>query len=498
MVIVGVAGAGLATSGMASRARGLTAVRPAPLQVRYTGGATVRIFGRLVAVVGGRRAVAAVTFELDGHAVASDATAPYTVTLLPGDARLGRHVLRVVAVLRDGSHVSSRMVGVTVARARRAVRVASPRRGFGDAVSALARGGAVVRLLPGDYRNVSIKLGPGSILLGDGGAVLHAPAGPYASVLFVAGDGVLVSGVAIEGAGEGEGAGHAVEIGPSRGVVLRRLRVTRTRVDGVNVWGKVDDASIQDSSFDGAGTAAAGVVAAVADADDVSVIRTRIRRFREFGINFAQSGFGRIDRGRENLALDNVISDISAPIDTQGRSQGAIWSGGPAATIVGNRIHRIGWDGIETVGTSDGVVIARNHVSETRTGVYLEHQTTRSRIVGNSISDVFTGINVEWRYGGIGSYANVFSQNRIARARGHGIFIDTGSYGNLVTGNVIDARTGTAVVLQGSYGNSIIANHVCGGAKGIVQQTGLAEDGTPIAPTGNRLVGNFATARCGR
>ena len=62
-----------------------------------------------------------------------------------------------------------------------------------------------------------------------------------------------------------------------------------------------------------------------------------------------------------------------------------------------------GWDGIETVGSSYQVVIARNAISRTRVGIYLEHATHSSLISRNVITDVRTGINVEWFYDGIGS-----------------------------------------------------------------------------------------------
>ena len=72
------------------------------------------------------------------------------------------------------------------------------------------------------------------------------------------------------------------------------------------------------------------------------------------------------------------------------------------------------------------MVAVRNRISDTRTGIYLEHATNDSPFVSNQISRVGTGINVEWRYDGVGSNGNRFSSNRIAEAANAGIFVDTG------------------------------------------------------------------------
>ena len=462
---------------------------------RYTGGAKVAWGGTLT----GRVAVpdvAAVTFLIDGEPYVSDTTFPYVVPLIPETVAPGRHVVTVVAVRRDGTRLRSRTTSIQVARGSVREIVASPGRRFAAAAEALSRGHVTVRLLPGLYRNVALRLGTGSVLVGGEQVVLAPPAGGYTSVVFVAGDDVSLSGITIDGRGQGGGDGHAIEVGPSRHVLVRKVRVRHTRTDGVNIWGKVDDASVQDSSFDGDGAAAAGVVAGISDTGDLSVMRTRLSRFREFGINFAQTRFDLTARGLRNVALDNTITDIRAPIDTQGRNQGGIWSGGARAAIIGNSIARTGWDGIETVGTSTGVTIARNDVRSTRTGIYLEHATNRSSVRGNTIRSVRVGVNVEWRYGGVGSANNFFLDNHIA-PESTGIFIDTGSDGNFVKNNVIATRTASAIVLQGSSHNTAAANVACGRSDpAIKERVGLAEDGHPVHPKANRMSANRGEPSC--
>ncbi len=61
------------------------------------------------------------------------------------------------------------------------------------------------------------------------------------------------------------------------------------------------------------------------------------------------------------------------------------------------------------------MVAVRNRISQTRTGIYLEHSTNNSQFVSNQISKVGTGFKVEWRYDGVGSNRNRFSSNRSPR-----------------------------------------------------------------------------------
>ena len=107
-----------------------------------------------------------------------------------------------------------------------------------------------------------------------------------------------------------------------------------------------------------------------------------------------------------------------------GTNEGGIWTGGVEAAVIGNTVRRARWDGIETVGSSTRTTIVRNRISDTRTGVYLEHSTHRSLIARNVIVDALTGINVEWWHEGEGSRRNTFAYtDRPART---GIFVDVG------------------------------------------------------------------------
>jgi parallel beta-helix repeat protein len=230
------------------------------------------------------------------------------------------------------------------------------------------------------------------------------------------------------------------------------------------------------------------------EGNDVSVVRTRVSRFRDYGINFVQVPHDNTSSGLRALALDNVVLDIDHPGDTQGTTEGGIWSGGARAAIIGNIVRRAGWDGIETVGSSHEVSIVGNRISDTPVGIYLEHATTRSLIANNVIMRVRTGINVEWEYGGVGSGDNSFVDNHVREASDVGLFIDTGADGNDVVGNRIAAGV-AGIVLQGSSRNRVEKNVVCGTTMHVEQRDGRWDDNSLASPADNTLSAN--TAGCG-
>jgi parallel beta-helix repeat protein len=216
---------------------------------------------------------------------------------------------------------------------------------------------------------------------------------------------------------------------------------------------------------------------------------------RAWGILFSQVPHDNHTSGLRALALDNVINDIDEAKSTNGTSKGGIWSGGAQATIVGNRIRRIGWDGIETVGTSDGVWIAANRISETKTGIYLEHATTHSVIRNNTISDVDTGIIVEWLYDGVGSTDNHFIANRVKHSR-VGIFVDFGSDRNVLQHNIFSYGSRPTIILQGASNNLVLDNQACGAAGAVVGEQ-YADPGTgAVLGKGNVIQRNRSLPTC--
>jgi hypothetical protein len=459
---------------------------------------------------GGGARIAAVTFLVDGAPRGSDTTAPYALTLEPALVRRGRHTIRVVAVDDRGRRASSSVATLVTTRAGGRLVDASPRAGLARALRALRRGHVTVKLAPGRYRLDNVVLGTGANLVGSGPSTVISPSNPrYSAILVTKGEFVGIANLTVDGGGPGPGDGNAITVfDGSRDVRLQHLRLRHIRQNGVYAWGAFSDVSVQDSVIDGGGTGNAGVFSLGSDRSrDMSVIRTRIRRFRSFGILLGQKEYGRRSAALHGLALDNVITDIRDPARNGcyksayaprcGTEEGGIWTGGVEAAIIGNTILHARWDGIETVGSSTRSTIVDNVVRTTRTGIYIEHATNHSLISSNVVTGSPAGINVEWWHGGVGSRRNTFTDNRIVGARRAGIFVGVGGDGNRIAHNVfVDGRR-PAIQLQGSSGNVVQGNRGCGGGGALVGETaGKRDDGSLAQPRRNLLVDNASYATC--
>lgn len=485
-----------------------------PVEVSYRGPGHVltgEIALRATATAKGARVVA-VTFLLDGKAIGSDTTPPYALDVSTRLLPQGEHRLRIAAVDTLGRRAATKPARVRIRAGGDAIMTASPSRGLQRAISALRQGQLTVRLAPGRYVLSDVTLGSGARLIGSGAATVIAPpaGGGYFALLVARGSGIRISDLSLDGGGPGDGKGIGVAIFEgSTDVRLQRLRFTRVRRDAVNAWGQHSDISVQDSIMDGGGYGYAGVRIFGSDPSrDASVIRTRIRGFRGYGIVFPQKEYGRATAALHALALDNTVSDIYDPARAVcktnpltpfcGTTEAAIESGGVEAAIVGNTIRRTGWDGIETVGSSTRVSVIDNDIRDTGTGIYLEHATNLSLISRNRIAGVKKGINVEWRYGGIDSDENTFSFNRILSATRSGLFVDVGADDNRIVGNSFVGGARPSIILQGSSRNLVQTNRGCGGRGTplVREQKGWHDDGTEAAPLDNRLIGNTDVRSC--
>ncbi len=373
-----------------------------------------------------------------------------------------------------------------------------------------------MQLAPGRYEVRELELGSGTRLVGSGnGTVIAPPPGAYWALLIAKGSQIRISDLAIDGGGgpaarSAKDGGIAVAVfDGSSDVRLQRLHIHRVRTHAVDAWGAHSGVSVQDSVIDGDGTAHAGVYTLGSNRSrDTSVIRTRIRGFRSYGILLGQKEFGQPRAALHGVALDNEISDIRDPerdgcvTDARntsgcGTNEGGIWTGGVEAAIIGNTIRRARWDGIETVGSSTRTAIVGNVIRETRTGIYLEHSTNRSLIRKNLIVDAKTGINVEWLHDGVGSSHNSFMFNRVVRAES-GLFVDVGSDGNRIVGNVFVAVARPAITLQGSSKNVVQDNLGCRGTANplVGLRSARWDDGSVAYSMGNRLFANRSVATC--
>jgi parallel beta-helix repeat protein len=436
----------------------------------------------------GPQRIVAATFMLDDRPLGTDTSAPYTLdvdaSLLPG----GQHRLSVDGVDRLGRRSSSAPVTVHTSGTPDGIFVASPAHGFDAALAALAGGNVTVRLGPGRYPAAHVEIGSGARLVGSGPSTVLEATAPSWSLVTAHGTGVRMSDLAIDGAGRAE-RGIGVADG-SHDVRLQRLQIRGITDSGVESWGAHSGVSVQDSVIDGGGAGGAGVGDRGSDeSSDSSVIRTEISGFRGWGIIFMQREYDRPHAAANALALDNRISAISDPAAADGTHEGAIWSGGVRAAIIGNHIHDIGWDGIQTVGSSRDVTVVDNDIARTITGIYLEHETNGSLFADNVIADVVTGINSEWRYENAGSGTNTFADNTILRPTQTGIFIDVAGNQNRLVDNTIVGGRGPAIVLQGASDNVVTGNAACSrpGQPLVVQQSAHYDNDQPANSLRNRI-----------
>jgi parallel beta-helix repeat protein len=459
--------------------------------------------------------VVAVTFLLDGKPLGSDTTAPFALDVEPGLLPQGDHRIRVQAVDNLGRRATSEAQTLKV-EGTSEVLDARPGASFERARDALRKGDVTVRLAPGRYEVDQLRLGSGARLVGSGGTTVLAPrpGARYFALIVAKGQRIRISDLTVDGGGprpnaDREGIAIAVFDG-ARDVRLQRLRLVRVRTLGVSAWGAHADVSVQDSEITSDGSGETGIFVLGSDRSrDTSAIRNRIRGFRSYGILLGQKEFGRPAAALHGLALDNEIRDIRDPArdacvyDTRnasgcGRNEGGIWTGGVEAAVVGNKVFRARWDGIETVGSSTRTTIVRNVIRDTRTGIYLEHSTNHSLIARNTVVNAQAGVNVEWRYGGQGSSNNTFAYNHFVRMSDAGLFVGVGGDGNRIVGNVFVGGVRPAITLQGSSNNVVQNNTGCNRGSGslVAATAGQRTDGTLAVPRENRLDGNRSGASC--
>jgi hypothetical protein len=439
--------------------------------------------------------VVAVTFLLDGKPLGSDTTKPYSLDIDAGTLRAGIHQVSVTAVDSLGRRTRGRSTAVTVIACHARSLVVTPRKGLGRALARLSRGNVTVRLGPGHYRLSDVWLGSNTRLIGSGpSTVISARPGSYDGILVIDGRHVRVSDLLLDGSGPGSGDGIGVAVRPGAADVrISRLDIENVRETGVDAWGNLSDVSVQDSVIRGNKRAGAGVRFEDGVFSDSSVIRTRLSGFRSYGISFVFVPHDSRNAAPHALALDNVVTDVTDPSVDDGTSEGGIWSGGAQAALIGNVIRRTGWDGIETVGSSLRVAVVGNTISETGTGIYLEHATNDSGFSNNRISHVETGIAVEWFYDGVGSSGNRFIGNTVSAAE-RGLFVEVGNNGNRVDHNVFINVT-TPVVFQGSSNNVAGGNRACGNSDAVVTQAeARSESGALVNAENNRFFDNHSSA----
>jgi parallel beta-helix repeat protein len=444
--------------------------------------------------------VAWVDWLVDGAVAVSDTRAPFAQTWDSSRVPAGSHTLQLAAWTSEGARSLSTAVTITTDGVARYDATASPGSTLAQAIGLLHGHAGTVFLPAGTYAASNSTIPAGVTVFGAGSStVLRAPDGAnYSSVVSMRGNGSALRFVAIDGnaAHETAGEGWAIEAHGVDDVLVQGVTIGGIRRDGLHLWGPHQRVSLQDSAFDGAGIASSGVCDQVSDpaSGATSVLRTTIRGFVDFGVNFFPWTASGTFPGADAVAAGNTITAIQDPNQANGTNEGGIWTGGDDAVIVDNHIADTGWDGIETFGHTNGAHVLRNTITDTHVGIYLEHQTNDSVFEGNTILRVdSTGINVEWFYGGVGSQRNVFTHNTIAGAQ-WGVTIDVGANDNTIAGNAITGSRLAAVRLQGTSRNTVTGNDLRSTAQayGVQETNGRWDSGALAVPDHNTVTGNDA------
>jgi parallel beta-helix repeat protein len=452
----------------------------------------------------GARAVV-VDFLVDDAIVGSDTTAPYSYTLDAATIPAGDHGVAVRETRVDGSQATSASTFVASSADRAPDAVATSFPSLAAAVRSLPTGG-VLYVPAGTYDAAGLDLPSGIVVVGagEGRTILRAPAGSAGDfVLKTHGAGNVIASLTIDAnaAAAGAGVGWAIDVGPgSSGTLIQHVTVVNARTTGIYLWGEHHGVSIQDVTIEGAGLTASGVSDHIDDptSGDTSVLRSTIEHVRDYGINLFPWTPTTTYPGARAVAIGNVIHDVTDPAIADGTAEGGIWSGGEDAYIADNLIDTTGWDGIETFGQSNRTRVVDNVISNTRYGIYLEHSTNDSLFAGNQITGVErNGINVEWRYGGVGSARDTFRQNTIVGAVS-GIFVDLGADQMVIEGNAILDSREQAVALQGAH-DAIVRGNDLRDRRGAASETygvrelaGRADTGALVLADSNTITGNDA------
>lgn len=188
--------------------------------------------------------------------------------------------------------------------------------------------------------------------------------------------------------------------------------------------------------MDGGGTQEYGVF--LRNRGGGAVRKTQIARFTGYGIANMDWNPPGDPTGRTTVE-DCVAEDITATpphsLQPPGTCEAGFWFGNPtdARRLIARRCSWMGmWTGAKCFGSvvEDFELLEMPHV-----GLYVEHVTRDTTFRRGRIESDGTGINVEWWYGGEGSFNLTFEDLSIyCPPKGSdwtrsGIFLDAGTYG---------------------------------------------------------------------
>jgi parallel beta-helix repeat protein len=170
--------------------------------------------------------------------------------------------------------------------------------------------------------------------------------------------------------------------------------------------------------------------------------------------------------GKCGVYLDGVNRcEVSSNIIT-GNGWGIVLRGSNRNTILGNVLYSLPADGISVRDFSQHNRIINNLLNFNHYGITVLNASNYNLISGNFVnSSDWSGIRLNWFGGGFEPLTDNNITNNILDGNSEGIFLDSPSSNNLVSGNSI-SNNGKGIRLRQSHNNTIVHNTVTSNAYG--------------------------------
>jgi hypothetical protein len=412
--------------------------------VSYTGPTSISGISNLSATTSITNVVA-MTWKLDGKAIGTSSIAPYTYDLNAALSASGTHTMSVEAVDQDGNRSQSAGVLVTIGSAptgSNIVHLSGTNSGMTLSANQRVYGNGSSTIINGDVHMASGSRLENLVVNG----TIYAPNTTNARVQFVT----------LNSSG-----GEGVALGNAPG-----FHIEDSTLNGPSATGSVKGIENTNAETGGANPV---------------IARNTVRNFGGDGIWMVTGNDDDTVALAHLLILDNNVSGVNGPYNNGTQARGII-AGGDLGNVIGNTTTGGTTDGLQPFRSASRMHWARNTVSGTPTGIYIEHFGDHSVYEYNTISASSHGFNVEWIASSSPPRSTIDAHilhNDITAPTA--VFADAGSKQIETAFNALHG-TLPAIVYQGSTIGSIHDNTACTTASGSITSV-YANAG--YDPTGN-------------
>lgn len=302
--------------------------------------------------------------------------------------------------------------------------------------------GAPLELPPGRYRVGTLELRAGARIVGAAGATTLEFTGSGAFVAGDQADGVLLEGLALDGAYRALDDG-LISIRNSRGVHLRHLTLTGSVANGISL---------------------VGCAGSVSDCNVSSVMQTGIRSVDAAGLQIAHNdiadcGNNGIQVWRSEAGEDGSIVSANRIVRVRADSGGSGQNGNGvnvfragSVLVSGNRITDCAFSAVRGNAASDIQIIGNSCSRLGEVAIYAEFGFEGALIANNLVDTAATGITVtNFNDGGRLAVVqgnlvrNLFRrEHEPVDKRGHGITVEADT---ALTGNVVERAPTAGIVI---------------------------------------------------